>query len=344
MWPRKRAQRAGRSAPSWLRQFAALGAVVAVLVTGACGSSETAKSEGGPTTDRTTSTGTSAMLTEDQYVSNPADFVDTADWDAASTLRIELGEMFFEPKDITLEAGQPYVLELVNTGKVTHEFTAAEFFRSVATRKVETESSEVKVPFFTEIEVFAGKTVELFVIPIMPGSFEMLCLIPGHREAGMEGTITVTGSMPAVPEPVVGSMAEGPWLQNGPELVEAASETWDAKAQTIRIEAGEDGAAMFFEPKQSTLKVGVPYVIELVNVGAIKHEYTADELFPTVAFRKAEDAEGEYKGLLLNEAEVMAGKQLDLYLIPTKTGTFEIVCEIEGHREAGMVGTITVTK
>src|SRR5680860_1407611 len=128
-----------------LRRFAVLGAVFAVLVTGACGSSETAKP---------------AVLAEDQYLENAADFVDAADWDAAKTLRIELGEMFFKPKNISVEAGKPYVLELVNTGKVKHEFSAAKFFRSVATRKVESDSSEVKVPFFTEVEVLAGKTAK----------------------------------------------------------------------------------------------------------------------------------------------------------------------------------------
>ena len=330
-------RRASRGALG-LRRFAVLGAVFAVLVTGACGSSETAKPSGGA------STGTPAVLAEDQYLVNAADFVDAANWDAAKTVRIELGEMFFKPKNVAVEAGKPYVLELVNTGKVKHEFTAAKFFRSVATRKIESDNSEVKVPFFTEVEVLAGKTAKLFVIPVIPGSFEMLCNIPGHREAGMEGTITVTGSAPAAPAPVLGSMAEGPWLQNGPDLVEAAAKTWDAKAKTVRIEAGEDGAKMFFEPKDLVLKVGTPYVIELVNVGKIKHEWAADEFFPTMAFRKAEDAAGEYKGPLLKEAEVFAGTQLDVYLIPTKAGTFEIICMLPGHAEAGMVGTVTVTE
>ena len=100
---------------------------------------------------------------------------------------------------------------------------------------------------------------------------------------------------------------------------------------------------MFFKPKQLVLKKGMPYVIELVNVGKTLHEYTADEFFPTVAFRKAQDAAGEYKSPLLREAEVLAGKQLDLHLIPTKAGTFKIVCLLEGHEKAGMVGTIKVT-
>ncbi|NMM24658.1 MAG: hypothetical protein HHJ11_14425, partial [Phycicoccus sp.] len=159
-----------------------------------------------------------------------------------------------------------------------------------------------------------------------------------------EGTISVTGSAPTVPTPVIGSVKAAPWLQNGPALIEAASATWKETAKTIRIEAGEDGAKMFFKPKNIDLKVGMPYVIELVNIGKIKHEYTADKFFPTIAFRKAEDSVGEYKAPMLKEAEVKAGAQLDLFLIPTVPGTYEIVCEIEGHKAAGMFGPITVTK
>jgi uncharacterized cupredoxin-like copper-binding protein len=329
----------GERRASRLRQLTVLAAGLAVLATAACGGSQGATAS----EDGAEPAAAPAVLSEDEYLSNGADFVDAAKDVKPTKVHIELGEMFFEPKAVTLEAGKPYQLELVNTGKVKHEFTAAKFFRSVATRKVESESSEVKAPFFTEIEVFAGKTASFFVIPIIPGSFEMLCEIEGHREAGMEGTITVTGSAPKVPAPVFASMKAGPWLQNGPDLVKAASATWNAKAVTVRVEAGEDGAKMYFKPNELVLKAGTPYVIELVNVGKVKHEYTAAEFFPTVAFRKAEDAEGEYKALLLNEAEVLAGKQLDLYLIPTKTGTFEIVCEIAGHREAGMFGTVVVT-
>jgi uncharacterized cupredoxin-like copper-binding protein len=333
------------------RRLAVLGAAFAVLLTGACGSSETAKPAAGATTSAGAATpALKDALTEDQYLENGGEFVDAATkaktWDAAeaSKVKVELNEMSFTPKNLTFEAGKPYVIELVNKGKVKHEFTAGQFFRSVATRKAESESSEVKVPFFTEIEVLAGKTVELFVIPIMPGTFELLCEIEGHREAGMEGTITVTGSAPVIPAPVLGSLKAGKWLQNGPDMIEAASKTWDATAKTLRIEAGEEGAKMFFRPKNLDLKVGTPYKIELVNIGKIKHEYTAAEFFPTVAFRKAQDVEGEFKGLLLKEAEVKAGKQMDLYLIPTKAGKFDIICEIDGHSEAGMVGTITVTQ
>jgi len=271
-----------------------------------------------------------------QYVVNAVDLVDAANWDTAKTVTIEMSEFAFTPKDITLEAGQPYILEVANTGTVKHEFTAGDFFRTVATRKAETAESEVKVPFFTEIEVFAGKKAELFLIPLVPGTYDLLCEIEGHYEAGMFGTITVTGQTPASPAIKLADVASGPWVQDAAALVEAAD--WDAKKE-LTIELSE----FAFTPKDITLEAGQPYVLKVVNKGTVKHEFTAEDFFGSVAFRKAEDASAEFKAPAPREVEVFAGKTIELYLIPTRAGTYELVCEIEGHFEAGMFGTITVT-
>ena len=88
--------------------------------------------------------------------------------------------------------------------------------------------------------------------------------------------------------------------------------------------------------------VDQPYKLELKTTGELKHEFTADAFYRSIAFRKAQDASGEYKGPLPSEIEVFAGQQTDLYLIPTQVGDYELVCEIEGHKEAGMVGKIVV--
>jgi uncharacterized cupredoxin-like copper-binding protein len=272
----------------------------------------------------------------EQYVANASEFVDAADWDTKKTVTIDMSEFAFTPKDITLEAGQPYILEVVNTGTVKHEFTAGEFFRSVATRKAETAESEVKVPFFTEIEVFAGKKADLYLIPLIPGTYTLVCEIEGHYEAGMFGTITVTGTTPAAPALELADVASGPWVQDGADLVKAAD--WDAK-QTVTIDLSE----FAFTPKEVALTAGQPYVLKVSNVGDVKHEFTAGDFFNSVAFRKAEDASAEFKAWAPREVEVFAGQSIELYLIPTKAGTYELVCEIEGHFEAGMFGTITVT-
>jgi uncharacterized cupredoxin-like copper-binding protein len=271
----------------------------------------------------------------EQYVANAAEFVSAADWDARKEVTIELDEMSFTPKNTTLEAGQPYVLKIVNKGKETHEFVAEDFMRTVATRKAETAESEVKVPFFTEIEIFAGKTAELFLIPLIPGTYDLVCEIEGHFEKGMFGTITVAGQTPASPVLQLADVATGGWVADGSALVSAAD--WDTRKE-LTIELAE----MSFTPKDTVLTAGQPYVIAVVNKGTEKHEFTAEDFFSTIAFRKAEDATAEFKAPAPREVEVFVGAEIELYLIPTKPGTYDLVCEIEGHFEKGMFGTITV--
>ncbi len=318
--------------------------VTLTLVFTACNAAGTAETTAPPSAPPSSPSPTQATATflptsevpgAEQYVANAAAFVKAADWDTKKTVTIELGEMYFTPKNITLEAGQPYVLEIINVGTEKHEFTAEDFMRTVATRKAETTESEVKVPFFTEIEVFAGKKAELFLIPLIPGTYKLVCEIEGHFEKGMFGTITVTGQTPASPALELADVAAGGWIKDGPALVKAAN--WDTK-QAITI----DQAEMSFTPKDTILKVGQPYVITVANVGTEKHEFTAGDFFNSIAFRKAEDASGEFKAPAPYEVEVFAGKTIELYLIPTVAGTYDLVCEIEGHFEKGMFGTITV--
>ncbi len=273
------------------------------------------------------------------YLVNDSDFASkqAADWSSAETVRVELGEYYFNPANLTFEAGKPYKVEMVNTGDIKHEFTAGDFFASSAWRKAESTESEIKVPYFTEIEVFAGKQVDLYFVPMVPGTYELVCEIEGHYEAGMFGTITVTGQTPTSPAPIYASISSAPWLADGAALVKAAD--WGSM-ETVVVEMGE----FFFRPDDIQLRVGQPYKIILDNQGGdVKHESTAGDFFNTVAFRKIQDASGEYKTPAPLEIETFAGKVTELFLIPTKVGIYELVCEIEGHYEAGMFGTITVT-
>ncbi|HEX6331060.1 MAG TPA: multicopper oxidase domain-containing protein [Actinomycetota bacterium] len=78
----------------------------------------------------------------------------------------------FEPSEIEVAAGQ-VTLEIENLDAFDHDFTIDEL--------------DVYVPFG------ANETVEA-VFEAGPGTYTFYCSIPGHREAGMEGTITVAGT------------------------------------------------------------------------------------------------------------------------------------------------------
>ena len=94
-------------------------------------------------------------------------------------------------------------------------------------------------------------------------------------------------------------------------------------------------------PKTWNLETGKLYKIALANEGKIKHEWVASEFTLTVWTRKVQVGGVEVKGVI-NEIELEAGAKADWYFVPIRTGEFEMACEIEGHKEAGMFGKVVV--
>jgi plastocyanin len=91
---------------------------------------------------------------------------------AQTTLAIEGGNFFFDPKEPEVPAGIDAIKLESTQGLHTLVFDNG------------------KVPGF-RLEASSGKTDELKA-DLKPGKYPFFCDIPGHREAGMEGTLTVT--------------------------------------------------------------------------------------------------------------------------------------------------------
>lgn len=128
----------------------------------------------------------------------------------------------------------------------------------------------------------------------------------------------------------------------------AAGDLSRADPTEIVIDMGSSGAAMYFAPDHLELETGKAYKIVLRNVDEIKHEFAGQELFSKVFTRKVEitDASGnlvaEIKGNV-SEIEVGPGKEVEWFIVPVQTGeNLAMECEIEGHKEAGMFGTVTI--
>lgn len=127
------------------------------------------------------------------YVTNGAAIVAAADWSRMQTITVTMEEHSYDPHQLRLEVGQPYKIELKNIGEKDHYYTAPEFFRSVAWRKLMVnKQAEIKVDYVTATEVLK-KTgqLDLYLIPMSKGSYTVYCTIDDHREKGMEGMIVV---------------------------------------------------------------------------------------------------------------------------------------------------------
>lgn len=103
----------------------------------------------------------------------------------------EDGKMLFEPISITAKKGEQVRFVLRNEGLLDHEFmlaTRAENDRhAVAMRK----NPDMQHDEPNGRRVAPGKSDEITWKFSKSGAFNFACLIPGHREAGMDGTVAV---------------------------------------------------------------------------------------------------------------------------------------------------------
>jgi uncharacterized cupredoxin-like copper-binding protein len=123
------------------------------------------------------------------------------DWGIAGDARtvkrtIEVGmadNMRFTPERIEVRQGETVKFVVRNTGKVMHEFvigTKAENAKH-AELMVKFPNMEHDEPYMAHVA--PGKTGEIVWTFNRAGEFEFACLIAGHYQGGMVGTITVVG-------------------------------------------------------------------------------------------------------------------------------------------------------
>jgi len=129
---------------------------------------------------------------EADYVENAAQIVKGTDWSKMQTVTVKIKEFTFNPHTLRFKKDAPYKLEIKNVGTEKHYFTATAFFKAVASRKMQSNTDgEIKAPYFTALEVFPGRQLDFYFVPVKKGSYYLLCTIEGHEEQGMHGKIVI---------------------------------------------------------------------------------------------------------------------------------------------------------
>ena len=109
------------------------------------------------------------------------------------TLTIAMSDnMRFTPDKITVNEGDTVRFVVQNKGRMLHEMVigTAQELREHAALMAKFPNMEHDEPYM--VHVAPGKAGEIVWNFNRPGVFEFACLIAGHYEAGMRGTITVT--------------------------------------------------------------------------------------------------------------------------------------------------------
>jgi len=124
----------------------------------------------------------------------------------------------------------------------------------------------------------------------------------------------------------------------------SAGEPGDAKkpARIVQVTMGESDGKMTFMPAKIEVKKGEQIKFMLRNNGELEHEFilatTAENLKHAEAMKKNPDMEHDDP----NGKRLAPKKTAEIVWKFTKAGQFEYSCLIPGHREAGMIGTVTV--
>lgn len=111
----------------------------------------------------------------------------------ATEIDATASDFMFSPDDWTVEAGTDIALNLTNDGSVTHEFVILKDGVTIDSEADLPETEEELLADFVywEEEIEAGDS-GTFTFPALPaGTYQVICAIETHFDAGMEGTLTV---------------------------------------------------------------------------------------------------------------------------------------------------------
>ena len=231
--------------------------------------------------------------------------------DVAMEVTVVSNDIFFEPTELTIPANTNVKFILPNEGAAAHDFSIDEFGINEA--------------------IAPGDTKEV-IVNAPAGTYEFYCSVPGHKQAGMVGTLTVTedaAAAPAAASPAadagatpVGAMGEATPMAGAADATPGAGAATPvaegAPADQIQIVADD----IFYAPEDVTIPAEKDVTLTLRNEGVAAHNFSIDTLGIDVPLPPGEETE---------------------ITINAPAGEYEYYCTEPGHKDIGMVGTLIVT-
>ncbi|MDP6606780.1 MAG: plastocyanin/azurin family copper-binding protein [Dehalococcoidia bacterium] len=107
--------------------------------------------------------------------------------DPEASLALELLDIKFGEDELSVAAGAIVAIVLENSGRLDHDFT----IRKIAA-DVSASGQQRRGKFDVHLSLRGGESGQLLLRVSAPGAYSFFCNVPGHRGAGMEGTLTVT--------------------------------------------------------------------------------------------------------------------------------------------------------
>jgi uncharacterized cupredoxin-like copper-binding protein len=109
----------------------------------------------------------------------------------AITMKEEDGKMLFVPAAISVKKGEQIRFKLSNAGDLDHELVLATLDENLKHAREMEKNPDMEHDDPNARRLAPSASGEILWKFTKAGTFDFSCLIPGHREAGMTGTIIV---------------------------------------------------------------------------------------------------------------------------------------------------------
>ena len=124
----------------------------------------------------------------------------TAPPTAPQAITIEAAAMHYQPASIEVTAGRPVLLTFKNGDSLDHDFSVMEIPMTNGTPMAASSPvaghdmggmAGMGTAPMLHVAVSMGSTGTLQFTPSTPGTYQFICTVAGHKEAGMVGTLIV---------------------------------------------------------------------------------------------------------------------------------------------------------
>ena len=106
---------------------------------------------------------------------------------------VAMSELKFEPAEVTVKVGQPVRLTAKNIGTADHDLVVAGLPATGVNDAADTHGGHGSsmTPGTIMADTKPQHQAELAFTPTQAGAYEIYCSYPGHKDAGMKGTLRV---------------------------------------------------------------------------------------------------------------------------------------------------------
>lgn len=107
----------------------------------------------------------------------------------STNINFTMSDFAFSPGEFTIAAGQEITLHITHNGTMEHNFIVMKYGTDAG--ELFDEADRVNVFWEMDLQPGDSKTF-LFTTPEQPGTYQIICGMPGHLQSGMVGKLIVT--------------------------------------------------------------------------------------------------------------------------------------------------------